>query len=407
MRPPTPQNTTPGTPPAAATITTALTILMAAACGAIVANLYYAQPLIALIGPDIGLSPTLASLVVTLTQLGYALGLLLLVPLGDIVENRKLILIAVGFTAFALLLAALAPTALPFLGAVLFIGACASVAQILVPLAAHMAEDSRRGRTVGNVMGGLMIGIMFARPIAGLVADWVGWRGVFFGSAVLMLALALLLARHLPRREPSSGHSYRTLLASLWPILRDTPELRRRSLYQFALFATFSLFWTSIPLELAGAPFNLSQSEIALFALIGAAGALSAPLAGRLADRGYVQIGTGLVIVGTFASFALTGFGAMGSIAALLVAAILIDFFVQGNTVFGQRVLYMLPPEIRGRLSGLYVAIFFMGGALGSAMASPLFETFGWNGILAAGLAFPLIAFVAYLTEFTAANRPR
>jgi predicted MFS family arabinose efflux permease len=406
MRPPESHGSASGTTPPP-TITTPLTILMAAACGAIAANLYYAQPLIALIGPDIGLSPTLASLVVTLTQLGYGLGLILLVPLGDVVENRKLILTAVCFTGLALLLAAIAPSALPFLGAVLFIGACASVAQILVPMAAHMADDATRGRTVGNVMGGLLIGIMFARPISGLLADWVGWRGVFLGSAVLMIALMLLLMRYLPRRAPHSGHSYGEVIGSLWPILRDTPQLQRRALYQFALFADFSLFWTSVPLELAGPPFHLSQTQIALFALAGAAGAMSAPIAGRLADRGYVQIGTGVVILGTFAAFALSGFAAIGSITALLIAAIAIDFFVQGNTVFGQRVLYTLSPAIRGRLSGIYVAIFFMGGAVGSAIASPLYESFGWNGILAAGLAFPLIAFVAYLTEFTAAGRPR
>lgn len=405
MRPPDSHGSASG--PMPATITTPLTILLAAACGAIAANLYYAQPLIALIGPDIGLSPTLASLVVTLTQLGYGLGLILLVPLADILENRRLVLISVGITAFALLLAAIAPSALPFLGAVLFIGACASVAQILVPMSAHMADDATRGRTVGNVMGGLLIGIMFARPISGLLADWIGWRGVFIGSAVLMLALTLLLARFLPSRQPATGYTYRTVIRSLWPILRDTPALQRRALYQFALFADFSLFWTSVPLELAGAPFYLSQTQIALFALAGAAGALSAPIAGRLADRGYAQIGTGVVIIGTFLAFALSGLAAIGSIAALMVAAIAIDFFVQGNTVFGQRILYTLPPAIRGRLSGIYVAIFFMGGAVGSAIASPLYENFGWNGVLVAGLAFPLIAFVAYLTEFTASGRPR
>jgi predicted MFS family arabinose efflux permease len=394
-----------GPAPMPATISTPLTILMAAACGAIAANLYYAQPLIALIGPDVGLSPALASLVVTLTQIGYGLGLMLLVPLGDVVENKKLVLSAVGVTAFALLLAAVAPSALPFLAAMLFVGVCSSVAQILVPMAAHMASDATRGKTVGNVMGGLMVGILFARPIAGVLADVIGWRGVFLASAIFMLALALLLARFLPRREPHSGHTYPQLIGSLWTILRDTPLLRRRGLYQFALFADFSLFWTSVPLELAGAPFHLSQTQIAVFALAGAAGALSAPLAGRLADRGFVTIGTGLVILGALLAFALSGLVAVGSIAALVVAAILLDFCVQANTVFGQRALYMLAPAIRSRLNGLYVAIFFMGGATGSAIASPLYEAYGWNAILAAGIAFPLIAFLYYLTEFTGGRR--
>lgn len=390
-----------GHPPVPATISAPLTVLMAAACGAIVANLYYAQPLIALIGPDVGLPPALASFIVTLTQIGYGLGLMLMVPLGDIIENKKLVLIAVGVTAFALLLAAVAPSALPFLGAVLFIGVCSSIAQVLVPMAAHMASDETRGRTVGNVMSGLMIGILFARPLAGVLADWVGWRGVFFGSAAFMLALALLLLRYLPQRHPQSGHSYSQLIGSLWTIFRETPVLRRRGFYQFALFADFSLFWTSAPLELAGAPFHLSQTQIALFALAGAAGALSAPLAGRLADRGFGRIGTGLAIAGVFAAFALTGLVSIGSIAALVVAAILLDFCVQANMVFGQRSLFMMAPAIRSRLSGIYVAIIFMGGAVGSAIASPLYETFGWSGILAAGLAFPLTAFLFYLTELT------
>ena len=388
-----------GPAPIPATISGPLTILMAAACGAIVANLYYAQPLIALIGPDVGLPPALASLVVTLTQIGYGLGLMLMVPLGDIIENKKLILIAVGVTAFALLLAAVAPSALPFLGAVLFIGICSSIAQVLVPMAAHMASDETRGRTVGNVMGGLMVGILFARPLAGVLADQIGWRGVFFASAGLMLALALLLLRHLPQRHPHSGHTYTQLIGSLWSIFRDTPVLRRRGFYQFALFADFSLFWTSAPLELAGEPFHLSQTQIAIFALAGAAGALSAPLAGRLADRGFGRIGTGLAIAGVFVAFALSGMVSVGSIAALVIAAILLDFCVQANMVFGQRSLFMMAPAIRSRLSGIYVATIFMGGAVGSAIASPLYESFGWNGILAAGLAFPLAAFLFYLTE--------
>lgn len=386
-------------------ISPAITILMAAACGAIAANLYYAQPLISLIGPDIGLSPQLASFVVTLTQIGYGVGLVLLVPLGDIVENRRLILIAVGVTVLALGLVAFAPNAGLFLALSLFIGFASSAVQMLVPMAAHMADDATRGRTVGNVMSGLMVGILLARPIAGFLFDLVGWRGVFGFSAILMVTLGLLLARYLPRRQPSAGHSYPELIGSLWTILRDTPLLRRRGLYQFALFADFSLFWTAVPLELRGAPYHFSQSQIAIFALAGAAGALSAPIAGRLADRGYVQICTALAILGTLAAFGLAGLGAAGSVTIFVIAAIVLDFCVQANTVLGQRALYELSPAMRSRLNGLYIAIFFIGGATGSALASPVYQSFGWNGIVAVGVAFPAAAFLYYLTEFVARKR--
>jgi len=381
-------------------ITPALTILLACACGAIAANLYYAQPLIKLIGPDVGLSPHVASLVVTLTQIGYGCGLVLLVPLGDIVENKKLITIAVAVTSVALVLTALAPTALPFLGAALFIGFSSSVIQMLVPLAASMTDEANRGRTVGNVMSGLMVGILLARPISGFLSDIVGWRGVFALSAAFMIVLLLLLLRFLPRRKPSGTHSYPELLKSLWTIWRATPLLRRRGIYQFFLFADFSLFWTAVPLELAGPDFGYSQSQIALFALAGAAGALSAPIAGRMADAGHTRLGTGVAIVGVFASFVLAWLGGhFLSIALMTLAALAVDFCVQANTVFGQRALYMLAPQIRNRLNGLYIATFFLGGALGSAVASPLHEAFGWPAIVAAGLAFPAMSFLYFLTE--------
>jgi len=383
------------------TITPAVTFLMAFACGAIAANLYYAQPLIALIGPDVGLSSHVASFIVTLTQIGYGIGLLLLVPLGDILENKRVILSAVGVTAVALMLITLAPNSALFLVAALLIGVSSSAIQILVPMAASMADESTRGRTVGNVMSGLMVGILFARPLSGFLADFMGWRGVFVLSAALMVVIAILLALFLPKRHPSHSHSYGELLASLWTIFRDTPLLRRRGLYQVALFADFSLFWTAVPLELAGSPFHMSQSQIALFALAGASGALAAPIAGRLADRGLVPIGTGVVILGALLAFGLTGFAAiLPSILVMALAAVLLDMFVQSNTIFGQRVLYMLSPAIRSRLNGIYIAMFFMGGAFGSAIASPVYESFGWPGIVAAGVAFPAIAFLYYLTEF-------
>jgi predicted MFS family arabinose efflux permease len=391
---------------AEATITPAMTFLLAFACGALASNLYYAQPLIALIAPDVGLPTRVASLVVTFTQVSYALGLVLLVPLGDIVENKRLVVVAIGVTALGLALTAIAPSALPFLGAAILIGFSASIIQMLVPMAASMADAATRGRTVGNVMSGLMVGILLARPLAGFLSDIVGWRGVFALSSAFMVALAALLAAFLPRRRPGGGVGYGALIASLATILRDTPILRRRAFYQFFLFADFSLFWTAVPLELAGGDFGYSQSRIALFALAGAAGAFAAPVAGRLADRGFTRSGTGTVIAGAFIAFALAGLGqGVASIGILVAAAILLDFCVQANTVFGQRAIYMLAPGIRNRLNGLYIAMFFVGGAIGSALASPLYETAGWRAVVAAGMLMPVFSFLYFLTEFREARR--
>src|SRR5258708_192082 len=221
------------TPPA---ITARLTLVLAASCGLIVANLYYAQPLIALIAHDLAMPEATASLIVTLTQLGYVLGLVLLVPLGDLIENRRLVALVLCVTAAALLAAALAPASAAMLGAVLLIGATSVVAQMLVPFAAQLAPDATRGRVVGNVMSGLLLGILLARPIASLVADHAGWRAMFFASAAAMALLALALTRALPQRRPMAAIGYGTLLASLWEVLRDTKLLRRPAVYQAALF---------------------------------------------------------------------------------------------------------------------------------------------------------------------------
>ncbi len=380
------------------TITPAMTLLLAFACGAIVGNLYYAQPLVALIGPDIGLSDAAASLVVTLSQIGYGLGLVLLVPLGDLLENRRTILVTLSATIAALLMAAMAGNAVQFLAAAWFIGVTSVVVQMLVPLAAHMAPEQKRGQVVGNVMSGLLLGILLARPVASLVADLLGWRAIFFLSAAFMVVLVIILARLLPQRRPNPGPGYGHLLLSLVHLWTSIPVLRRRALYQAALFASFSLFWTGVPLELAGPEFGLSQSGIALFALTGAAGALAAPLSGRMADRGLIRPGTCLALALVAAGFALALLG-RHSLIMLVLAGILVDLGVQINLVLGQRTIFILAPDIRSRLNGVFMATFFMGGALGSALASPAFSQWGWAGVSVLGMVFPLIALIYFLTE--------
>lgn len=379
-----------------------LTILLAAACGIIVANLYYAQPLVGTISSSIGLSANSSGLIVTLTQIGYVAGLLFVVPMGDIIENRRLVAVSLLLTALALAAAAAAKQVPLFLAASFVIGLGSVAAQVLVPFASYLASESSRGRVVGNVMSGLLLGIMLSRPLSILVADLFGWHAVFVLSGAAVLVLALVLSKVLPARRPSSNASYAALLGSMWRLLRTTPLLRRRAAYHACVFATFSLFWTTVPFLLAGPMFHFSQKAIALFALAGIAGAVAAPVAGRLADRGWTRPGTGIALVTVVLSVLLPLVIRTGSpvgVAVLVAAAILLDAGVSANLVLGQRALFSLSPEIRSRLNGLFMAIFFLGGAAGSAVGGWAYATGGWSAALWFGLAFPVAALLYFATE--------
>ena len=273
---------------ATSSMTRSMVLLFAFCCGAIVANIYYAQPIIELIAPDIGLTPAMASLIVSLTQIGYALGLFFLVPLGDLLENRKLMIATTVLAIASLLGAAFTEQPNLFLMVSLLIGFSSVSVQILIPLAAHLAPAESRGRVVGSIMGGLLLGILLARPVSSVVADHFGWRAMFMAAAALMAFISVVLLITIPKRQPDHSASYGQLLRSLGTLLREQPILRQRAFYQGCMFATFSLFWTAAPLELAR-NHGLSQSEIALFALVGALGAIAAPVAGRLADAGHTH----------------------------------------------------------------------------------------------------------------------
>ncbi|MCM3631225.1 MFS transporter [Paenibacillus glycanilyticus] len=379
-----------------------LIMLLAAACGIIAANLYYAQPLVGLISSSIGLSSGSAGFIVTLTQIGYVIGLLFIVPMGDLVENRKLVVAALFLTAIALITAAVARQPFLFLSATLVIGLGSVAAQVLVPFASYLASDSSRGRVVGNVMSGLLLGIMLARPLSSLAADFFGWHSIFVISAAAIVILAIVLARVLPTRKPTATTSYAALLVSMWHLLRTTPILRRRAFYHASLFAAFSLFWTTVPQLLAGPGFQFSQKAIALYALVGVAGAVAAPVAGRLADRGWTRPATAISLATAAVSVLLpllfqttSPFGVF----ILVVAAILLDAGVSANLVLSQRAIFSLGPEIRSRLNGLFMAIFFFGGAIGSALGGWAFASGGWSTALIIGIAFPVLALLYFLTE--------
>ncbi len=391
-------------------MTARLAVLLAVACGLIVANLYYAQPLAGLIGPALGLSPSAAGLIVTLTQLGYGAGLLLIVPLGDLYENRRLVLLLTGCGILALLGAALAASPALFLTASLCMGLSSVSVQILVPYASHLAPEAMRGRVVGNIMSGLMLGIMLARPVASLIAYQASWRAIFVLSASILLVLSLVLSRALPKREPASHAGYGSLLFSMVRLVRTTRVLQRRALYHAALFAAFSLFWTTVPLLLAGPDYRLSQAGIAWFAFAGVAGAVAAPIAGRVADRGWSRVATGLAMLTAAVAFLMSHVGRPGSTLALgflVAAAILLDFGVTTNLVLGQRAIFLLGAEYRSRLNGLYMATFFMGGAVGSAVGGWAYASGGWSLASWIGFALPVAALAYYTTELRMSRTAR
>lgn len=390
------------TPKHAPDISSGMVRLLAVAAGLIVANLYYAQTLVGPISAATGLSTEAAGLIVTLTQVGYAVGLLFIVPLGDLLENRRLIFVALLVAAVSLVAAAFSTSAWMFLVASLCIGLSSVAAQILVPFAAHLSREETRGQAVGKVVSGLLIGIMLARPAASLVADHAGWHTVFGAAACAILVLAFVLNSKLPARVPASSLSYGQLIRSLWKLLSTTPLLRRRAAYHAGLFGSFSLFWTVTPMMLEGPRFHLSQTGIAIFALVGMAGAIASPVAGRLADAGHTLPATAAALVLGIIGFALPLYQPDSralAIGVLVVASIVLDMAVAANLVLGQRAIFTLGAEIRSRLNGIYFALFFAGGALGSAAGAWVYAHHGWTAALFTGMAFPAVALLVWFGE--------
>ena len=385
-------------------LTPGLTLVFAVACGLCVANIYYAQPLIGPVSEALGLHAGLAGLIMTLTQLGYGAGLLLLVPLADVVENRRLVVGALAGAVLGLVGIALSQSAVTFLAASFVVGLCAVAAQVLVPFASHLAPEATRGKVVGNIMAGLVGGIMLARPFSSIVAAGLGWRAVFWISALLMAALMAVLWRALPDRQPHGSIGYARTMASLPGLVWRTPVLRRRAFYQGMMFAGFQAFWTAVPLALVH-EFGMGQGGIAAFALAGAAGALAAPWAGRVADRGHTRLATGAAMVAVLLSFVI---GAVSvhyhSLAGLIVAGVLLDGAVQMGQVLSIRSLFMLAPELRGRLNGLYMTFVFLCAAIASGLAAAVYAFHGWDGVSLLGGAFVVAAMVLYATEFRGRN---
>jgi predicted MFS family arabinose efflux permease len=302
-----------------------------------------------------------------------------------------------------LVLAALSSSAWMFLMAALGIGLGSVAAQIVVPFAAHLSHESTRGVTVGKVVSGLLLGIMLSRPAASLIADASSWHVVFGGAAVIVVIVAFVLRAKLPERTPNHHITYPKLLGSLWHLFLQTPLLRRRAAYHAGIFGSFSLFWTVTPLMLAGPAFHLSQTGIAIFALVGMAGAVASPIAGKLADKGHTLMATAaalsLGVIGFVLPLIVPGSRNV-ALAVLVMASIVLDMGVAANLVLGQRAIFTLGAEVRSRLNGVYFALFFAGGAVGSALGGWMFATHGWHAALLTGAAFNGAALLYWVTEW-------
>ncbi|MBU9217199.1 MFS transporter [Burkholderia gladioli] len=368
-----------------------LLLLLATIAGVSVANIYYNQPLLGALRLSFPDGAAWIGVVPTATQLGYAAGMLLLAPLGDRFDRRKLILLQIAGLSVALLVAAAAP-ALPVLAAAsLAIGVLATIAQQAVPFAAEIAPPAERGAAVGTVMSGLLLGILLARTAAGFIAEYLGWRAVFCASVAALLALAVVIMLRLPRSTPTSTLRYPQLLASLWHLAVELRELRYAAATGAAMFAAFSAFWPALTLLLAGAPFHYGPQAAGLFGAVGAAGALAAPYAGKSADKrgphAVIALGIWLVAI-SFAIFAVSA----SSLAGLVIGVIVLDVGVQAAQISNQSRIYALKPEARSRVNTVYMVCYFIGGAIGSSAGVEAWHAGGWLGVSVVGLLFACLA---------------
>ncbi|MBG0829757.1 MFS transporter [Planomonospora sp. ID67723] len=382
-----------------------LLLLMSVATGLAVAGNYFAQPLLDLIGRELGVGPSSAALVVTAAQAGYALGLILLVPLGDLVERRRLAVSLYAATAVFLLVSATAPNGTVLLATTALTALTSVGAQVVVPFAATLAAPAERGRVVGTVMTGLMLGLLLARTASGALSELGGWRTVYWANAVLMALTAVLLRAFLPRLGGDGGRrSYPGLLRSTAAMFRHEPLLRWRAGIGALSLASFGVLWTALTFLLVRSPYGWSEAAIGLFGLVGAVGALTATVAGRLADRGYVQIVTGAGTVLLVASWPAIAAGAR-SLVWLLVGVIVLDLAHQAVLNSSQNVLYALRPEARNRINSAFMTCLFAGGAVGSALASVVWVHGGWTGVCALGATFSAGAVALWVLERLTAGR--
>ena len=376
----------------------ALVLLFAVASGAAVGNLYYAQPLLDVIAADLHIGQGPAGLLITATQVGYALGIMFIVPLGDVRNRRRLVPLMMGLSALSLAACAAAPGVVVLLLALVAVGLSTVAGQILIPFAGDLADDASRGRVVGIVVSGALTGILFARIISGLIAGVAGWRVVFLAAAVLMLGLAAVLYRAVPVAPAKTAQPYRALLRSVLTLVRRERTLRVAMSYGAIGMASFTLFWTGLTFLLSGPPYGYSTAVIGLFSLAGLVGTVSAQGAGRLHDRGWSNSATGVFWLLAMLAWVVCGVGRY-SLVWLLLGIVVLDIATQGQRILNQAQIFASSAGARSRMNTAYVTGNFVGGAVGSITGSVLWAAGGWVAVCIAGAALSALAFGLWLTR--------
>ncbi|PHN30611.1 MFS transporter [Pseudomonas sp. ICMP 561] len=373
-------------------ISPALTLLLSITCALAVANVYFAQPLLDSMAQSLGVDPGMIGIVVTATQVGYGVGLVFIVPLGDLINRKALILTQVLLSAVALIVVGSAQQWSALLGAMILVGLMAVVVQVVVAYVAALATPSRRGQAVGTVTSGIVLGILLARFTSGLIADLAGWRAVYFVSAGLMLTLAVVLWRAIPSKGlPRIESTYWALLLSTFTLFVTEPALRIRGVFALLIFAAFSVLWTAMVLPLSAPPLSLSHTQIGLFGLAGIAGALAASRAGRWADQGLEQRITGIALALLALSWVPIAF-AETSLLALIVGVVVLDFAVQAVHVTNQSLIFAARPDAQSRLVGAYMCFYSLGSALGAVAATQVYARWGWVAVCLLGGSISLVA---------------
>lgn len=380
------------------TVNNMLVILMAVTCGLVVANIYYNQPLLLQMAGTFGVNEQQISVIATITQVGYTLGLLFIVPLGDKTERRKLILFKLAGAAVFMAMAAMATNYWTMVVASLLIGFFSAVPQLLLPMAASLAPDATRGKIVGKVMSGLLVGILLSRTLSGFIGAHFGWPAVFYSGSIAMVILWMVLALKLPQNPPSFEGSYGSLMRSLGTLTKELPALRQTAYTGFFMFGAFSIFWTTLVFLLEGAPFYYKSDMVGLFGLIGTCGALAAPLAGKSADTKGPQFAIRLGIIGALLAFVIMGFSA-SSLTGLIIGVILLDIGMQVTHISNQSKVFALRPAARSRLNTIYISSAFAGGSIGSLLGAQAWNYWQWTGVSMLGAAFILCAGIINLKK--------